>query len=51
MAAVLCHMATEDRHDERRYRTAENDNMTVIYDRENGNAWVASTHTVELPGP
>ena len=43
-------MATERREDERRYRTAEDGDYHVIYDRENGDAWVASTWTVDV-GP
>lgn len=41
-------MATEERADDRRYRAVEDGDYTVIYDRENGDAWVASTYTVEV---
>lgn len=41
-------MASEEQADDRRYRTAEDGEYHVIYDRENGDAWVASTYTVEI---
>jgi hypothetical protein len=41
-------MATEERTDKRRYRTTDDGDYHVIYDRENERAWVASTYTVEI---